>query len=50
MNYFQQFPLETRQSVQTITIDMYRPYTDVIKKTAAKAQIMVSRIIEKTPN
>ncbi len=36
-------PLETRQSVQTITIDMYRPYIDLIKKTFPKAQIIIDK-------
>ncbi|MGF3073700.1 ISL3 family transposase [Facklamia sp. P13055] len=43
IRYFQQFPLETRQSVQTITIDMYRPYMDLIQKVFPKAQIIIDK-------
>ena len=38
--YFNQFPLETRLNVKTISIDMYDPYIEVIKRLFPKAKII----------
>ena len=32
VRYFNQFPLQTRLNVKTISIDMYVPYFEVIKR------------------
>ena len=41
VRYFNQFPLETRLNVKTISIDMYAPYIEVIKRLFPKAKIII---------
>lgn len=41
--YFSRFPLNERQKVKTITIDMYEPYISLIKTTFPNAKIIIDR-------
>ena len=41
VRYFNQFPLQTRLNVKTISIDMYVPYIEVIKRLFPKAKIII---------
>ena len=41
VRYFNQFPLQTRLNVKTISIDMYAPYIEVIKRLFPKAKIII---------
>ena len=41
VRYFNQFPLETRLNIKTISIDMYVPYIEVIKHLFPKAKIII---------
>lgn len=41
--YFTRFPIETRQNVQFIVIDMYAPYVSLIKKLFPEAQVIIDR-------
>ncbi|MEC5302656.1 ISL3 family transposase [Staphylococcus shinii] len=42
-NYFSRFPLEERNKVLTVTIDMYEPYMSLIKEVFPNAQIIIDR-------
>ena len=46
VRYFNQFPLETRLNVKTISIDMYAPYIEVIKRLFHKAKIMMDSLLK----
>jgi len=41
--YFSRFPLKTRARVKTISIDMYKPYIELIKKLFPNAKIIIDR-------
>ena len=41
VRYFNQFPLQTRLNVKTISIDMYAPYIEVIKRLFPKTKIII---------
>ena len=41
--YFSRFPLEERNKVLTVTIDMYEPYMSLIKEVFPNAQIIIDR-------
>ncbi len=41
--YFHRYPLEVRQKVETITIDMYEPYMSLIKDCFPNAKIIIDR-------
>ena len=41
VRYFNQFPLQTLLKVNTISIDMYAPYIEVIKRLFHKAKIII---------
>lgn len=41
--YFERYPLEVREKVETITIDMYTPYISLIEKCFPNAKIIIDR-------
>lgn len=41
--YFNRFSLKTRKRVKTISVDMYKPYIELIKKLFPNAKIIIDR-------
>ncbi len=41
--YFRQFPREARYHVETVTMDMYAPYIQLVKEVFPKAKIILDR-------
>ncbi|SCT10046.1 ISL3 family transposase [Staphylococcus caeli] len=42
-SYFNRFSLKTRKRVKTISVDMYKPYIELIKKLFPNAKIIIDR-------
>ena len=42
-DYFFAYPLKTRQKVQTVTMDMYMPYMEVVREVFPNAKIIIDR-------
>ena len=42
-DYFFAYPLKTRQKVQTVTMDMYMPYMEVVREIFPNAKIIIDR-------
>ncbi|MFV8291127.1 ISL3 family transposase [Aerococcus viridans] len=42
-DYFFAYPLKTRQKVQTVTMDMYMPYMDVVRVVFPNSKIIIDR-------
>lgn len=42
-NYFLAYPLKTRQRVQTVTMDMYIPYMEIVQELFPNAKIIIDR-------
>ncbi|SPT62123.1 Transposase and inactivated derivatives [Aerococcus viridans] len=40
-DYFFAYPLKTRQKVQTVTMDMYMPYMEVVREVFPNAKIII---------